>query len=323
MPKRSRSGVVSRPVRVVAPISVNFGRSSVSVRAAGPWPTMMSSRKSSSAGYRISSTARLSRWISSTKRTSCLSRPVRIAAMSPFRSSAGPATQRMPTPSSSRTMYARLVFPRPGGPTSSTWSSASSRAFAAVSAIASWSLIRSWPTNSVSRRGRSDCSSSSSSGTTAGARNCVLISRCFQRLPHPFLRRERRVDGGQCLLGLADRVAQLDERVARDQMRLRPARGGDRYRSVAELLLQLQHDPLGRLLADAGNRLEARGVLEDNGAPKLGGGRAGDDRERNLRPHAVHRQELHEQLALGRLGEAVELQGVLADVQVRMQRDLA
>ena len=26
MPKRSRSGVVSRPARVVAPISVNFGR---------------------------------------------------------------------------------------------------------------------------------------------------------------------------------------------------------------------------------------------------------------------------------------------------------
>ena len=38
MPKRSRSGVVSRPVRVVAPTSVNGGRSSVSVRAAGPWP---------------------------------------------------------------------------------------------------------------------------------------------------------------------------------------------------------------------------------------------------------------------------------------------
>ena len=35
MPKRSRSGVVSSPVRVVAPMSVNGGRSSVSVRAAG------------------------------------------------------------------------------------------------------------------------------------------------------------------------------------------------------------------------------------------------------------------------------------------------
>ena len=46
----TRSGVVSSPVRVVAPTRVNGGRSSVSVRAPAPWPTMMSSRKSSSAG---------------------------------------------------------------------------------------------------------------------------------------------------------------------------------------------------------------------------------------------------------------------------------
>ncbi len=50
IPKRSRSGVVRRPVRVVAPTRVNGGRSSESVRAAGPWPTTMSIRKSSSAG---------------------------------------------------------------------------------------------------------------------------------------------------------------------------------------------------------------------------------------------------------------------------------
>src|SRR4051794_9121237 len=189
--------------------------------------------------------------------------------MSPFRSSAGPATQRMPTPSSSRTMYARLVFPRPGGPTSSTWSSASSRAFAAVSAIASWSLIRSWPTNSASRRGRRDCSSSSSSGATAGARNCVLTSRCFQRLAHTFLRRQLRIDRCERLLRLADRVAELDERVARNEVRLRAARGRDRHRGVADLLLQLEHDALRRLLADARNGLEARGVLEDDRPPEL------------------------------------------------------
>src|SRR5919198_1082942 len=67
----------------------------------------MSRRKSSSAGYRISSIARFSRWISSMKRTSRASRPVRIAAMSPFRSSAGPATVLRPTPSSSRTLLGR------------------------------------------------------------------------------------------------------------------------------------------------------------------------------------------------------------------------
>jgi hypothetical protein len=50
MPKRSRNGVVNSPVLVVAPMSVKGGRSSVRVRAAAPWPTMMSSLKSSSAG---------------------------------------------------------------------------------------------------------------------------------------------------------------------------------------------------------------------------------------------------------------------------------
>ena len=43
MPKRSRSGVVSRPVRVVAPISVNGGRSIRTERAAGPSPIIRSS----------------------------------------------------------------------------------------------------------------------------------------------------------------------------------------------------------------------------------------------------------------------------------------
>jgi hypothetical protein len=55
---------------------------------------------------------------------------------------------------------------------------------------------------------------------------------------------------------------------------------------------------LGRLLADAGNRLEAGGVLEHDRSAKLGRRRAGHDRERDLRPDAVDRQQLNEQLAL-------------------------
>ena len=42
MPKRSRRGLVSMPARVVAPTSVNGGRSSLTERAAGPSPIMMS-----------------------------------------------------------------------------------------------------------------------------------------------------------------------------------------------------------------------------------------------------------------------------------------
>ena len=43
MPKRSRSGVVSRPARVVAPTSVNCARSIFTERAAGPSPMIRSS----------------------------------------------------------------------------------------------------------------------------------------------------------------------------------------------------------------------------------------------------------------------------------------
>ena len=112
--------------------------------------------------------------------------------MSPFRSSAGPATVRMPTPSSSRMINASVVLPSPGGPTSRTWSSASPRAFAASSAIASCSLTRSWPTNSSRRRGRSERSSSSSSAPEHRARaNCVAHAACSApaaRAPRPAAR---------------------------------------------------------------------------------------------------------------------------------------
>ena len=90
MPKRSRSGEVSRPARVVAPTSVNGGRSSLIERAAGPSPIMMSSWKSSIAGYSTSSTTGLRRWISSTNSTSRGCRFVSSAARSPGRSSTGP-----------------------------------------------------------------------------------------------------------------------------------------------------------------------------------------------------------------------------------------
>ncbi len=43
MPKRSRSGVVRSPARVVAATSVNFGNSIFTERAAGPSPMMRSS----------------------------------------------------------------------------------------------------------------------------------------------------------------------------------------------------------------------------------------------------------------------------------------
>ena len=89
--------------------------------------------------------------------------------MSPLRSSAGPAVGMNSTPSSAATIWASEVLPSPGGPASSTWSSASPRARAASMKTASWSFTRSWPTKSASVRGRSERSSSSSAGSATGS----------------------------------------------------------------------------------------------------------------------------------------------------------
>ena len=83
--------------------------------------------------------------------------------MSPLRSSAGPAVATNGTSSSVATIWASEVFPSPGGPASSRWSSASPRAAAAWIATSSWLRSACWPTNSSSRGGRSERSSSSSS----------------------------------------------------------------------------------------------------------------------------------------------------------------
>ena len=53
------------------------------------------------------------------------------------------------------------------------------------------------------------------------------------------------------------------------------------------------------------------------------GERARDDGERDLRPDPADAEELDEERALGCVGEAVELERVLAHVQVRLDRHLA
>src|SRR5215216_1698537 len=270
MPNRSRSGVVSRPVRVVAPTSVKGGTSSVRVLAATPCPTMMSRRKSSSAGS---------------------------------------------------------------------------------SAIASCSLTRACPTKSSKRRGRSERSISSSCGCSTGARNCSLTSRSFesqrvdrsvqtavrapperpeghiasdvsrrpQRLPDALLRRQLRIGAGERPLRLGHRVAELYERVARDDVldRTVPAEV-DR----AQPLLQLENDPLRRLPANARNRDEPGLIFEHDRSAEIGRSGVGEDRERHFRADAGHGQQELEQLALRRLGEAVQLERVLADMEISVEGDL-
>ena len=142
--------------------------------------------------------------------TSCGSRLVSSAARSPARSSTGPEVCRRLTPSSCAMMCDSVVLPRPGGPNSSTWSSASLRFFAASMKIESWSRIFSWPTYSSRPRGRSARSSTSSCGLTGAAaiRRSVSIMRllCLQcRGLRPGRKPSSRL--GQQLQRLPDAVA--------------------------------------------------------------------------------------------------------------------
>ena len=133
---------------------VKWGKSSRTLRAAGPLPIIISKAKSSMAEYKISSTVLDKRWISSIKSTSLSPKLVRMAAKSPCRSIAGPLVTRIFTFSSLAIIFANVVLPRPGGPKSSTWSRASWRAAAALIKMERLSLTWLWPIYSFKSRGR-------------------------------------------------------------------------------------------------------------------------------------------------------------------------
>src|SRR5262249_27852763 len=97
------------------------------------------------------------------KSTSRSSRLVSSAARSPAFAITGPDVARKFTPGPRATICAKVVLPRPGGPTNSTWSSASRRARAASMNTLRFERACCWPMNSPSRCGRSEVSAASSS----------------------------------------------------------------------------------------------------------------------------------------------------------------
>ena len=114
------------------------------------------------------------------------------------------------------------------------------------------------------------------------------------------------------------REAEAEQAVAREHPRVVPA--GDHDRVVAgrraDLLAQLDDDPLRRALADPGRGLQPRGVAGRDGAEQLARRAAGEDGERHLRPDGLDADQQQEQVALLLGGEAVEQQRVVADDQV-------
>ena len=124
------------------------------------------------------------------------------------------------------------------------------------------------------------------------------------------------------LVGLLGREAEADQAVAGEHPRVVAA--GDHDRIVggrgADLLAQLDHDPLGGALADALHGLEPRGVAGRDGGEQLARRAAREHGERDLRPDRLDPDEEQEQVALRLGGEAVEQQRVVTHDQVRVER---
>src|SRR6266436_5358173 len=134
--------------------------------------------------------------------TSRSSRLVSNAARSPAFAITGPEVARKPTPNSRATICASVVLPRPGGPTNSTWSSASPRLRAASMKTARLARACCWPTNSDKSCGRSAVSPPSSlrrSGVTM-REGVVMLERYLEAraarpalgLPSPWRGRDER-----------------------------------------------------------------------------------------------------------------------------------
>src|SRR2546422_8380222 len=277
------------------------------LRALGPLPITPSSLKSSSAGSSPSSTVRGMRWTSSTNRTSPSSRLVRMAARSPARSSAGPDVGRNPAPISLATIPASVVLPSPGGPESNTWSIGSPRPRAPSISRPSCSLMRGWPTNSWSHRGRRATSSDTSSSADASAttrRSSFSPTARFtssppyrlECLPKEFLHRplavrsERRERFARLLAGETEGqqgLAHFGQRARHYRVAARP-----------QTILQVEDDARGDFPPNAGDEGQRVGVSgRDRSAQGLGRQHR-QDGHGELRPNPVHGHQLVEQRSL-------------------------
>jgi len=139
-----------------------------------------------------------------------------------------------------------------------------------------------------------------------------------ERLAHLLLGRERIVDLAERAVGVDHVPAERDERVAR----LQPLPGRDAGLGRAQPVLELQHHPLRGLAADPRDRLEAREVVARDRAPELRGRRPGDDRKRHLGADPGDAEQQLEEIALVGRGKTVELEGVLANMGVNLDRRL-
>src|SRR3569833_102652 len=272
------------------------------------------------------------RWISSRKSTSPSDSVESTAARSPARSIAGPEEMRSGMPSSPAMIIASVVLPRPGGPDISRWPGGRPRRSALCSTSESCSRTRACPMNSSRRLGRSAASMTFSSPSATGETNRsssftdASPARSSAELSHRQLQQRGDVGGVLAVDLGGDRVdgrvrvacgpAEVGE--AGVHLRAPRRRGEARHRAVAavgrhaQAVLQLQHDALSALAADAGDLGQRVHVFGGDGAAQGVRRVHGEHREREARPDAARGLQPLEDGLLVLVGEAVESEGVLA-----------
>ena len=201
---------------------------------------------------------------------------------------------------------------------------------AASIATASCSLSCSWPTNSSRRRGRSVRSRSSSASQVRRLdplgdvlmrpRLAVARSACASSSSALSPRRQ----ASSCSASAARSRARAALRAPAPRGAscggARAGRADAGLRRRADLLAQLDDDPLGGALADPGHGLEARGVAGRDRAHQVARGAAGSTASATFGPTACTAEQHQEEVALLLGGEAVERERVVAHDQVRVQR---
>ena len=207
-------------------------------------------------------------------------------------------------------MYASDVLPRPGGPASRTWSSASPLGLRRVEGDRQL-LFHALLPDEVVERPRAKRAVERRVLRQELARDdahAALPQRLAHLLPRAAARDRRSASARSAS---RDGVAELDERVARDEIRTgagasTPAPSFSFSSSTTRCAVFLPMPGIASKRAVSSSAIARRSSR---------GRGAGDDRERDLRADAVHAQQVDEEVALARGGEAVELERVLADVR--------
>ena len=189
-----------------------------------------------------------------------------------------------------------------------------------------------WPTKSANRRGLMAQLEVAVVGALVGVADAVDGRRHVAPLSRVSAYLTRSSSGApsgaprSAFSGLAQAEAEVLERRPRREEgvgrgRRRPASPAGDRRQLADLVAELHHEPLGELLADAGDALELLHVVASHGQLELLHRIAREHRESHLGPHAADADEPLEEHALPDAAKAEQLERVLAHVQVRVQAD--